>query len=162
MWPCCCPMKRWSISMSFTVQTLWLFGPANHGRSDAVPTLGIALYWRAMSSIFCLLEANHHVEYITILTPPQAQAMKRGLGGWDIMWRSQGASWCCPVDEETHCGNESLAPAAPADARESRENPTAEPFQNSRAAEKQAKWMAVCCHWLGMVCNVAIDSWNTV
>ena len=136
--------------MPFTVQTLWLFGPANHGRSDAVPTLGIALYWTAMSSTFSLLEANHHVEHVTILTPPQAQATKRGLGERDIMRRSQGASWCCPVNEEAHRRNESLAPAAPADARKSRENPTAEPFQNSRAAEKQQN------EWL---CDVADLEW---
>ena len=94
--------------------TVWTSKPC---RSDAVPILGIALYWRATSSIFCLLEANHHVKHVTILTPPQAQAIKRGLGEWDIMWRSQGASWCCPMSEEAHCGNESLAPTIPVDAR---------------------------------------------
>lgn len=128
------PLRGGVSPCPFTVQILWLLGPANHGGNDVVPILGIALYW---SSIFWLLPLGSQppCKHVTSLTLPQAQAAKRGLGEWDVMWRSQGAPWCCPHEWRSHCGNEPLAPATPLDARGSRENSTAEPFQNSWAVE---------------------------
>lgn len=145
----------------FTVQILWLLGPANHGGNDVVPILGIALYW---SSIFWLLPLGSQpsCKHVTSLTLPQAQAAKRGLGEWDIMWRSQGAPWCCPrVRKPLWKWTPSSGHPTWCQREQRKLHSRAFPkFLSSRIAGKMNGCLMPPSS--GVVCNVAIDSWNTV